>query len=195
MNQLLNLFSTPVYLELIDKNEFLNSKQDILQFITDNPYKFINKWNCNTKSNIGSNFLQDSKSEKLKKIIISTSKKYLNKLEIKCKNIRFDDLWINIAPLGAHQEPHSHLHYNVNNVFSGTLYININEHTGRLRFQHPNTLISNLLPPLKHYPDHFDIDPQEGLLVYFPSSLTHEVTPNNSNMDRISVSWNIQLEY
>ena len=43
MNQLLNLFSTPVYLELIDKNEFLNSKQDILQFITDNPYKFINK--------------------------------------------------------------------------------------------------------------------------------------------------------
>ena len=38
-----------------------------------------------------------------------------------------------------------------------------------------------------------EIQPLEGVIVLFPSDLTHSVQKNNSDEDRISVSFNIDL--
>ena len=39
----------------------------------------------------------------------------------------------------------------------------------------------------------FEIEPLEGVIVLFPSDLTHSVQKNTSDEDRISVSFNIDL--
>ena len=39
----------------------------------------------------------------------------------------------------------------------------------------------------------FQIEPLEGVIVLFPSDLSHAVQKNNSEEDRISVSFNIDL--
>jgi len=194
MYQLINLFPTPLYQEQIDKNILLSLKQEILKYIETDSDKFKSNWNCNTKSNMGTGFEQDSRSKNLKNIILSSSKKFLNECEIKYKNILIEGLWINISPLGAHQESHSHITHTKNNVFSGVLYIITDDISGDLILNSPNKIHNNLFPPCKYSLDNMIITPQEGLLISFPSYLIHEVCPNNSNQTRISVSWNIYLD-
>ena len=37
----------------------------------------------------------------------------------------------------------------------------------------------------------YRIEPKENMLLYFPGWLEHEVEPNNSNEERISISFNL----
>ena len=195
MHQTKYLFSTPLFQEQIDENIFLHLKQEVLEFIKNNPDNFKYNWNCTTKSNVDTGFVQDPRSENLKNIILSSSKKFLNECGIKYKNILIEDLWINMALLGAHQESHNHLTYTKNNVFSGVLYIAANDSSGNLILSSPNKINNNIFPPSNYSLDNVIITPQDGLLLSFPSYLIHEVCPNNSNQTRISVSWNIYLDY
>jgi uncharacterized protein (TIGR02466 family) len=41
--------------------------------------------------------------------------------------------------------------------------------------------------------DWFYIEPQEGLMIMFPSHLNHSVTSNKSDQERISVAFNISF--
>ena len=52
--------------------------------------------------------------------------------------------------------------------------------------RHPNEMVNFYLGS-----DSASINPQEGLLVLFPSYIEHFVEPNQSSEDRISISFNL----
>lgn len=193
-HQIIDIFPVPLYYEQIDKDLFLNLKQKVLNFIKNNQDKFKNDWDCDTKSNIKTNFLQNPESKDLRDLIILSAKNYLKLTKSQDENIVIDDLWINIASYGAHQESHTHIDHKLNNIFSGVLYISSNVNNGNLVFHAPNKPVVSLFPPPSSYSlSNVKIEPKEGTLLSFPSWLVHEVYPNKSNQDRISVSWNIKI--
>ena len=93
--------------------------------------------------------------------------------------------WFNVNPPGAYNSIHIH----PGSILSGVFWVSCPENCGRLIIRHPNEMVNFYLGS-----DQFLIDPQEGLLVLFPSYLPHFVEPNQGSGDRISISFNLNIK-
>ena len=99
--------------------------------------------------------------------------------------------WININPPGGYNAPHIH----PDALISGTYYVSVptgaNPFGGAIEFNvpHPTLNTSNLrvMPMLA---DRVRVVPEPGLALLFPGTLPHWVHPNDSDQDRISISFN-----
>jgi hypothetical protein len=81
-------------------------------------------------------------------------------------------IWFNISPKNAHHRWHSHGGASTIGIF----YIQIPANSGNIEFRHNNILKS--------------ITPYEGLLLIAPAGIEHQVLPNASDEDRISMAFN-----
>ena len=114
-----------------------------------------------------------------------------NKTEMKAS------AWININGPGAYNILHSH----PNSHLSGVMWIKAPKDCGVISFDNPNghQTYTEINSYNQEFNDQFFIHhsywlpPIEGRMIIFPSHLQHEVKENNSNEDRISVSFNITL--
>ncbi len=107
---------------------------------------------------------------------------------------RLDNIWININERGDYNGRHVH----PVSSFSGTIYIQTDDNTGKIRFYN-----DYWMP--KHYPvkldntnlfcQHVNYTPRDGMIIIFPSWVPHEVLPSESDMTRISMSFNIRQKY
>ena len=105
--------------------------------------------------------------------------------------------WININGPGAYNILHSH----PNSHLSGVMWIKAPKDCGVISFDNPNghQTYTEINSYNQEFNDQFFIHhsywlpPIEGRMIIFPSHLQHEVKENNSNEDRISVSFNITL--
>jgi uncharacterized protein (TIGR02466 family) len=90
-------------------------------------------------------------------------------------------------------------HIHTNSVFSGVYYMDTNEQTGNISFHRHVSDISVL--PLTARPGKFNelnefnalehkVQSSVNRLVFFPSSLMHSVSRNNSEWDRYSIAFN-----
>ena len=105
------------------------------------------------------------------------------------------DAWMNINPKGADNEKHTH----PSCAFAGVIWLKIPENSGNLYFYSPFGHISS--DEIMSYDPNFAISfnippttftvPKEGKMLIFPSYLEHSVSENNSDEDRISISFNI----
>ena len=90
-------------------------------------------------------------------------------------------------------------HFHPNYFLSCVYYPKVEKNCGDLYFMNPTPGVKYALPfPLLNrqsiYNDvEYSITPETGKLVIFPSWLTHWVTPNHSDSDRISIAFNIAL--
>ncbi len=105
--------------------------------------------------------------------------------------------WININKLGDYNIKH----YHPNCDLSGVLWIKIPKDSGDIIFENPTAFqsyneIDSYMDDFKNrnniYQSYY-FPPIEGRLFIFPSHLQHHVNENESNKDRISVSFNIAL--
>ena len=111
--------------------------------------------------------------------------------------VDINTLWININKKGDHNIKHSH----PGSDLAGVMWIKAPENCGRLNFDSP--YVFNYYRELKCYSDSFGDNtnafcdyyfvPQEGTILLFPAHLLHWVAQNETNEDRISVSFNIAL--
>lgn len=94
---------------------------------------------------------------------------------------------------------HSQRHQHSNSLVSGIVYIDVDELSGKLRFFKPDNF-ANLWPgavdldsaAYNIYNSKFwEIQPQNGDIVLFPSQLNHGVTPSTSPRDRYVVAFNL----
>lgn len=107
---------------------------------------------------------------------------------------RLDNLWININEKGNFNIRHVH----PISSFSGTIYIQVDDDTGKICFY-------DEYMTRKHYPVKFSNDsvfhenvsytPRNGMIIIFPAWTPHEVLPSESDMSRISMSFNIRQVY
>ena len=136
----------------------------------------------------------------LKSIIQNTVEKYIyTEINISRKiNIRITNSWVVKMEAGDWGMSHYHDH----SLFSGVLYLNVDESSSSIRFNKPQNINQMGNPPIITVP--FDDDakwnifnstgwtfqPKTGDIIIFPSHLQHEVTENKSNQTRYSLAFN-----
>ena len=105
--------------------------------------------------------------------------------------IDITSMWANIQKPGTYFKRH----YHKNNIFAGVFYIDDGEGLPPIQFLNP---IENQLSPtcVKFNPFNSGTwsEPcQKDTLLIFPAWLNHKVGINNSDKDRLSISFNVML--
>lgn len=108
------------------------------------------------------------------------------------------DAWMNINPKGAGNEKHTH----PSCAFAGVIWLKIPENSGNLFFYSPfgHIGIDEIMAYDQDFVNSFNIPhtafttPEEGKMLIFSSHLEHSVSENNSDEDRISISFNIRID-
>ena len=106
-------------------------------------------------------------------------------------------MWININKPGQLNNRHDH----PGSDLSGVFWVKSLQKSGNLTFHSPNVMtqfaqinsIKDEIGKKLFTTPTIEIEPLEGVIVLFPSDLSHAVQKNNSDEDRISVSFNIDL--
>jgi hypothetical protein len=101
--------------------------------------------------------------------------------------VSFRNSWINFYNKGDFQFQHHH----AGSAISGIYYYQSNGEDGRVIFENPNPYLDYHMFPAAHGFNKVGIDPKPGKLVLFPSWLRHGVEINNTDNERISISFNI----
>ena len=105
--------------------------------------------------------------------------------------------WFNINSPESYNDKHCH----PNSDLAGVLWVKIPENSGDLIFNSPyeyNSFIEmhsytdDLVKESKYYHT-YKYPPREGCILIFPAHLQHRVKKNESNEDRVSISFNIKL--
>jgi uncharacterized protein (TIGR02466 family) len=117
--------------------------------------------------------------------------------------IRIDSVWANLNKGNTLDQLHNnppHLH--ANQFISFVYYAEAHENCGKLTLSTPSSVQEYTMPRymLEDGPNEFNctrmyVYPEPGLLVAFPSYIMHNVDPNLSGRDRISIAYNIALPH
>ncbi|MEH6645753.1 TIGR02466 family protein [Sulfitobacter sp.] len=112
-------------------------------------------------------------------------------LDLDGRELKLEDIWINILPEGGIHTGHIHPH----SVISGTTYVAMPEGASAIKFEDPRLPMMMAAPGRQkdareelrtfHY-----VAPALGDLLLWESFIRHEVPMNMSEEDRISVSFN-----
>jgi uncharacterized protein (TIGR02466 family) len=119
--------------------------------------------------------------------------KALKELHNSKANIHVTNLWINENPKASANYLHTHPHCQ----FSAIYYKEVHKNCGDLIFYRSDMAS---VPEHKVQHEHFNenkyytVTPKKGLFIIFPGYLLHSVSPNQEEKNRVSVSFNFNLE-
>jgi uncharacterized protein (TIGR02466 family) len=187
-------FQTPIYQSYIDSISFTQIKKDVNLFIDNNFNLFNNRlgWDCPTLTTQGISVEQNIKSNKLVEEIQNHVQNFWNIWEFSItKKLYIEQLWVNISKKGDYQEVHDH----GDCLFSGTVYINVDEHSGDFVLQNPLYVENILMKDSNIIPKSYFITPENSMIILFPSWMQHRVSQNQSSINRISISFNIKANF
>lgn len=108
-------------------------------------------------------------------------------------NVMFQhQAWVNISPPGASNQ----IHFHANCHFSGVYYISLKEpECGSIFFRDPRVasrmFTSPITQPTDFTAEQVRMRPEEGRMYVFPGWLEHGVEINQSDRDRVSISFNV----
>ena len=99
--------------------------------------------------------------------------------------------WANVNDKGAWNKPHLH-----NGCwYSGAIYIKADGDEGMLNIIDKDIQDGSDSPHSERSRSSWDFIPRTGRALFFPSGLMHMVEPNQTNKDRYSISFNIDVKY
>ena len=131
--------------------------------------------------------------EELKNLLDLHVRTFVEELDfdLEGRNLKLEDLWINILPEGGNHSAHIH----PNSVISGTTYISMPSGSSAIKFEDPRHTMMMAAPSrikdAKEYLKPFIyVNPSVGDVLLWESWLRHEVPANNSSEERISISFN-----
>ena len=169
-------------------------KEDLVDYL----YDFASKNESSSRSSLGgwqsNSFMHHEESfQPLGNLMHKALEPYLlklmkdleefnNKLWIPGRpRLDFYNVWFNINGTDAVNILHTHPH----SIYSGVMWIKAPENCGNLVMVDPSA--HNMFGIV---PTEYEFQPVEGDIIIFPSHVPHYVKPNNSDEDRISVSFN-----
>ncbi len=188
-------FSTPVWTCIVPNYQNINVS--ILEYI----YELKSKdpkglKRSNFKGWHSNNFdLNEPKPKEFVNSIQTPLKELFNDMEwdLFKQKIKITSMWSIVNTKEAFNGRHIH----GNNHISAAYYVKAPEKCGNIVFYDPRSAPAFNHPiikkPNKLNSDSHSIKPKEGLLVLFPSYLHHSVEVNQSNDERIVISFNINL--
>lgn len=197
-----SLFIFPTQLIVAKSEKFLSYKDKILEACYEaqllNPEKRIRSNRLGWQSKIG-DYHNDPAFKSLFDDFNDIFSHCLEN-EFRCRKgigYKISTAFLQISPPKAFN--YSHIHPKP--YFTCVFYIKIPENSGNISFGCPDTYILNNLvgnrdPEYvfeKNLQTKFEVEPEEGMVLIFPSSLRHQVEPNLSQEDRISMGIDIML--
>jgi uncharacterized protein (TIGR02466 family) len=107
------------------------------------------------------------------------------------RKARLDSLWVNQLRAPGHHSAHIHPH----SMISGTLYVEVPEGSGAIRFEDPRLPLMMAAPArrsgaIEELQPFVEVRPRPGLVLLWESWLRHEVLPGSGQGDRLSISFN-----
>ena len=177
-------YSVKYYQDYIDYQEFLSIKDSVLSYVKKNIKNFIEPFN---EDKFKSDFPSTRMSNLIPiyRVINNHFKKYVNSKFIDSNTLQISNIWVNVTRKGEFQNYHNHI-VSGDPVrftkYSGTIYIKRPKNSGNILFTNEDLYNS------------IEIEPEEGTIILFPSYLRHSVTPNLSKEERVSVSFNIEVD-
>ena len=110
------------------------------------------------------------------------------------KNIRIKEMWAIINKTADFNVIHTH----PNSYLSAAYYVKAPEKCGRFQIENPNIAKKNYYPEIKTKNELnlqvAGIEIEEGDLLIFPGYLPHKVRANESNEDRVVISFNVDIK-
>ena len=183
------IFFDSVFVSEINDDKLKNKILDILD-------KNIDKNNGNKRSNVGGfqtknindKYLSQIFTEKAKTILVNNFK-FKKDFQLILRN-----MWINCNKKGNFNLPHVHPKSN----FSGSFYLSPSVNGGELVFNR-NDKSAEFTDNALYFEgnDFFSlatIKPKKNSFILFSSHLEHMVTPHFDDEDRVSVSFNFDIE-
>lgn len=114
-------------------------------------------------------------------------------LKVDADSAAITGCWANVNGVGARHRPHTH----PNNLLSGVYYVNTPRGSDKITFDDPRAQRFVIYPRFKEATiensAEINLTVREGTLLVFPAWLQHRVGPNESNSERISVSFNAMV--
>jgi uncharacterized protein (TIGR02466 family) len=112
-------------------------------------------------------------------------------------DFKLSNMWINLNRKNDYNVIHNH----PNSIISGVFWVKTPENCGSLTFQSPHDFTQSLLLKTvqleiaknQNYYASYIFTPKEGTMILFPSEMLHGVEPNESDEDRISIAFNLQV--
>jgi hypothetical protein len=104
--------------------------------------------------------------------------------------------WVNINKKNNYNTRHVHLDTRM--FLSGVYYAKVPENSGNIRFYDPRGPLMQAMSDHDYFYDGFAYQyliPKDDMIIFFPSWLEHDVEPNNSDEDRISIAFNIFVDF
>ena len=107
------------------------------------------------------------------------------------KDLKLEDIWINVLPQGGVHSAHIHPH----SVISGTTYVAMPEGASAIKFEDPRLPMMMAAPGRKanareELRNFVYVAPEVGDVLLWESWLRHEVPMNMAENERISISFN-----
>jgi len=191
MNKInIDAFSTliTIYENFISKDECLN----LFSYCKNKEANAKNQFYGEGRSSFSlSTHLLDEIKNDLKIKIQSKLDEYAYEFGI--EDVSITNSWFNIQDNESMLKQHAH----ENSIFSGALYINVDEQSSELYFENPNPFVSyfnfskKIVNPNKFSSSIFKVSPQVGQLVIFPSWVKHGSNyEKNNTKDRMVISFN-----
>ena len=110
------------------------------------------------------------------------------------QNIRIREMWAIINKKNDFNVVHTH----PNSVLSAAYYVKATKNCGRFQIENPNDAKRHLYPEVANKNELNmvvgGIDVNEGDLIIFPGYLPHKVAKNESDTDRIVISFNVDIK-
>lgn len=111
--------------------------------------------------------------------------------------VRTQTLWININGKEHYNEIHDH----PSSFYAAVYYVKAAKDQGSIKFHHPMPFFSNYstMNKISKYGTFnstvWEVEPKSGLLLIFPAYLAHFVSRNMTDEERISIAFNIGLDW
>tara|TARA_Y100001963_G_C6784221_1_gene451636 strand:+ start:320 stop:937 length:618 start_codon:yes stop_codon:yes gene_type:complete len=188
----------PVLVHDFQAFEFENDKDDIIRYAhaerIESPRGEINSNEGGWQSRKDLN----KEDSILRKVLTKSLESYLNSgIFFSGVSFHLNSMWININTKNHYNILHTHPCSDL----SGVIYIKNPHNGGKIVFRSPHefTCFAETHSYTEEINKKYDnygaywMDPKEGTILMFPSMLQHSVTPNGSDEERITASFNITV--
>mgnify|MGYP000365574900 CR=1 FL=1 len=191
-----NLFSIPVYKTLLEGHELI--KKDFAEVLdSDQYFSKVPTWYSNVDTTFGNRDADSLPWQGFIKSAMQGLKEYLEVFELDLPADYRVECWLNRYSKGQFQEVHNHAG---ESIISCAYMLKTPPDSGNFVF-YKNTydyFHQSDLPKLSSNPFKYNnrVTPplEEGDIIYFPSSLEHYVSNNNSNDLRATISANFIIK-
>jgi len=188
------LFSTPLYVNHITDDEF----SIVAQAVINTNCPSLNTYEGNGYMSDDTVWLDNHTD--VKNIMEKYLDDYVHKQLAISKRHQLSHCtsWVNLHKPGDVGQSHVHS----NSMFSGVLYVKVDRDSGPIRFQYPSMIPTYMTHQIEVDLDDNNIynmreaviNPNNKMILLFPSHLSHDIAPNQSSIDRYSMAFNYFLK-